>query len=463
MPYTRRDFLKRGALLVAMGLTAPAFLTQSVEAALQAQSSSRGRQRVLVVVQLGGGNDGLNTVVPVGQQRYYNLRPTLAIPRAEALPLADGLALHPGMQALKAHYDAGQMAIIQSVGYPNPDRSHFRAMEIWETADLGPPPGTGWLGRYVDAACCGTAAPRGRQVMPVVSVGGQLHQAMWTEHTFVPAIGSIAAFQFRTFDGESPDERTMRLETFRRMYAETSAPRVYDAFVRQVAVDAWEMSRWMSLVADTYQPGVTYPQTGFAQRLKTVAQLMHADLGTRVFYLSLSGFDTHVAQATIHANLLRTLSEGLSAFLRDMESRGRLDDVLVMCFSEFGRRVGENGDRGTDHGTAEPILLLGTGLKPGLVGPPPSLDDLVDGDLRWHVDFRSVYASVLDEWLEAQHHSVLGHRFATLGLIRGTSPTPGDGPAPAPPADERPAPMEMMRGSSAGGTRTLVPIAPTAP
>lgn len=460
MPYTRRDFLKRGALLVAMGLTAPAFLTQSVEAALHAQRGSARRQRVLVVVQLGGGNDGLNTLVPVGQQRYYDLRPTLAVPRADALPLANELALHPSLRALKAHYDAGQMTIVQSVGYPNPDRSHFRAMEIWETASLGPPPGSGWLGRYVDATCCGTGAPGGRHPLPAVSVDGQLHQAMWTEHTFVPAIGSIAALQFRTFDGESPDERTLRLETFRRMYAEMSTPRTYDAFLRQVAVDAWDTSRWLSLIADTYRPSVTYPQTAFAQRLKTVAQLMQADLGTRVFYLSLSGFDTHVAQGTTHANLLRTLSEGLSAFVRDVESRGRLDDVLVMCFSEFGRRVAENADRGTDHGTAEPILLLGGAVMPGLVGPTPDLSDLVAGDLRWHVDFRSVYASVLDEWLELSHRDVLGHRFATLGLIRGTSPSAGDGPPPEPPSGEQAVPLEMMSGGSASGMRAYVPIAP---
>lgn len=153
----------------------------------------------------------------------------------------------------------------------------------------------------------------------------------------------------------------------------------------------------------------------------------------------------------------------MSAFLRDLESRGRLDDVLVMCFSEFGRRVAENADRGTDHGTAEPILLLGGAIKPGLVGPPPNLDDLVDGDLQWQIDFRSVYASVLDEWLELPHREVLGHRFATLGLIRGTAPTAGDAPPPAPPGGEGPAPLEMMGSASADGAQVLVPVAPTPP
>ncbi|MBI2320767.1 MAG: DUF1501 domain-containing protein [Chloroflexi bacterium] len=460
MPFTRRDFLTRGALLVAMGLTAPSFLTQSVEAALSGQSGP-ARRRMLVVVQLGGGNDGLNTVVPLDQPRYYTLRPTLAIPRAEALTLADGLGLHPNLAALKQHYDAGQVAIVQGVGYPNPNRSHFRSMEIWETASLGPPGATGWLGRYVDATCCGTGAPAGPALLPAVNVDGSLQQAMWTEHAFVPAIGSLAAFQFRTIDGESPDEQSVRMETFRRIYAETTTPRVYDTFLRQVAVEAFDVSAWFERIANTYRPAVQYPNTGFAQRLRTIAQLVHADLGTRVFYVGHGGFDTHVEQARDHAALLRTLAEGLSAFLRDLEARGRLDDVLVLCFSEFGRRVRENTNRGTDHGTAQPLFLLGGAAKAGLVGPTPSFDIPDTADPEYQIDFRSVYASVLEEWMLARHEPVLGHRFATLGLMRGTSPAPGGDPPPAPPA-ERPAPLERMS-AAGGGTTVYVPSAPTAP
>lgn len=460
MPFTRRDFLKRGALLVAMGLTAPSFLTHAVEAALSEQSGP-ARRRILVVVQLGGGNDGLNTVVPVGQSGYYALRPTLAIPRDQALPLADNLGLHPSLAALKQHYDAGQMAIVQGVGYPNPNRSHFRAMEIWETASLGPPGATGWIGRYVDATCCGSAAPAGPQLLPAVNVGSSLEQAMWTEHTFVPAIGSLAAMQFRTIDGELPDERTLRLETFRRLYAETTTPRVYDTFLRQVAVEALDVSAWLENVARTYRSAVEYPSTGFAQRLRTIAQLIHADLGTRVFYVSHGGFDTHVAQAGQHAGLLKTLADGLSAFLRDVDARGRLDDILVLCFSEFGRRVRENANRGTDHGTAQPLLLLGGGVKPGVVGPLPSFDVLDNGDLVWSIDFRSVYASVLEEWLQARQEPVLGQRFGTLGLMRGTSPTPGADPPPAAP-DERAVPLERMS-AARGGTMVFAPIAASSP
>ncbi|MBI3965687.1 MAG: DUF1501 domain-containing protein [Chloroflexi bacterium] len=449
MPFTRRDFLKRGALFVGLGLTAPAWITETVEAVrLNSQARAGGPNRKLVVVQLGGGNDGLNTVVPYAADRYYEARPTLAVARDQVLPVTDQIGLHPSLTGIKRRLDSNQMTIVQGVGYPNPNRSHFRSMEIWETAQPAKAERTGWIGRYLDANCCGTAAPRPGQPAALSITNGDLPQTLWTDHVLVPSLGSLAAFQFQTTDGESPDERANHLETFRKIY-ERANPRVYDEFVRGIGRDALATSQRLQRIASTYQPAVDYPDTGFGNNLQTIAQLIDADLGTRIFYAALGGFDTHATQANAHAQLLRVLAEGLAAFLDDLEAKGKLGDVLVLCFSEFGRRVAQNGSGGTDHGTAEPIFLLGGNLGGGIVGAHPSLGDLTNGDLKYAIDFRSVYASVLQEWLETPSQVLLGAQFSTLGLVRGTraaaSPTqpapehgPSDGVTPMSMADDYP-------------------------
>ncbi|HEV8634633.1 MAG TPA: DUF1501 domain-containing protein [Chloroflexota bacterium] len=443
MPYAtigRRDLLKRGALFVSMSLTVPSFLARTVDATSdRAISAAYGRRKALVVIQLGGGNDGLNTVVPYGDPRYYEVRPTVSLPAAQVLPLSGEVGLHPGMAALKARFDQGQLAIVQGVGYPNPNRSHFRAMEIWQTAEPNRAPTEGWLGRYLDAACCGEDRPVQSPTLGALNFGDTLPLTLWTEHVLVPSIGSIGAFRFQTDGGEAPDERMQHLDTFRRLYAQTTAPHVYDDFVRRVGRDALETSETIQRIASTYTPAVTYPQTGLANQLRQVAQVMTGDLGTRIFYVQQGGYDTHANQLNDHARLLQTFSDAVDAFFKDLEAHGWGDDVMVMAFSEFGRRVAENGSAGTDHGAAAPMFLVGQRIRGGVVGAHPSLTDLQNGDLKHAIDFRRVYASVVRDWLEGDPKQVLGD-YEPLPLLPAA---PSYGPVP---------PLEP------GKTRTFVPM-----
>jgi uncharacterized protein (DUF1501 family) len=441
VPYARRDFLKAGALFVSMSLTMPSFLARTIAATSErAISAAYGRRKTLVVVQLGGGNDGLNTVVPYSDPTYYRVRPALALAQADVLPVSAAVGLHPSMGPLKARFDQGQVAVVQGVGYPNPNRSHFRAMEIWQTAEPAKPPHEGWLGRYLDASCCGEDRPITSASFGAVNLGDTLPLSLWTEHVLVPSIGSISSFRFQTDGGEAPDERLQHLDAFRKIYAATGSSHLYDDFVKRVGRDAVETSEAIQAIAKTYQPSVTYPNSGFANQLKQVAQIMAGDLGTRVFYVQLGGFDTHSGQLAAHADLLKRFSEGVDAFLKDAEAHGWGDDLAIMCFSEFGRRVAENGSVGTDHGSAGPMFVIGPQVKGGLVGDHPSLTNLTNGDLRFGIDFRSVYAGLLQDWLEGSPKDVLGD-FQPLSLVRAAQQVTPPVGAPAP-----------------GMTRTFVPL-----
>lgn len=413
MAYTRRDFMRMGALFVSIGVTAPAFLTRTVEAVSRTGASPR----ILVVVQLSGGNDGLNTVVPYSDPKYRELRPTLALAEDELLPLDHRLALHGAMARLHERYARGEVAIIEGVGYPNPNRSHFRSMEIWQTAVPEKIERSGWIGRYLDANCCGTAPAKGVEVSnAAIAIGGTLPLSLWTSHVLVPAIGTINAFQFQT-DGEYPDDRQNQLSAIREIYARSSSPREYEEFVRNVGRGALETSERIQQLARSYTPRVTYPNDQFSQNLKLIAQLMQADLGTRIYYLALGGFDTHARQARTHATLLKTLSDGVDAFLADVEAQGRADEVLIVSFSEFGRRVRQNGSDGTDHGTAAPMFAIGQKVRGGIHGDAPDLVNLVEGDLKYEIDFRAVYATVLEEWLGARSEPVLGRRYDAVPFL----------------------------------------------
>ncbi|MCL6647207.1 MAG: DUF1501 domain-containing protein [Chloroflexi bacterium] len=412
MAYTRRDFLKTGALFVSIGVTAPAFLSRTVEAAAE-----KTPPRTLVVVQLSGGNDGLNMVAPYTHPKYREVRPRLALTRDELLPLDDRLAFHGAMERLHHRYANGQVAVIEGVGYPNPNRSHFRSMEIWQTAIPEQYEPSGWLGRYLDANCCGTGKPSAHDLSTAaINIGGTLPLAFWTTHVVVPAIGTLSAFQFQT-DGEYPDDRQNQLSAIRAIYARASSPREYEEFIRTVGLGAIETSEQIQHVARSYTPRATYPNDPFSQQLKLIAQLMQADLGTRIYYVALGGFDTHARQARTHATLLKYFSDGIDAFLSDLEAQGNADNVLLISFSEFGRRVRENVSEGTDHGTAAPMLAIGPRVRGGIHGNPPDLDNLVDGDLRYEIDFRAVYATVLEQWLETQSRPILGGTFEPVPFL----------------------------------------------
>lgn len=411
MTLNRRQFLRDGTLLVALGLSAPSFLARSVAEARNALSRSTDK-RTLVVLQLSGGNDGLNTVVPYADPLYGQLRPQLAISADTVIPLDSSVGLHPSLAPLKPIYDAGRMAVMQGVGYPNPERSHFRSMEIWHTSTPEQFERTGWLGRYLDGCGCGHENP-----LDAISAGDILNRSFWTETSLVPAIGSIATFQYQT-DPRFGRDRSAQLQTLNNIYSLAGAWRPYEELIRQTTLRALAGADALQAVAATYETPIEYPQNPFGNSLKGVAQIMAADLGTRIFYTSIGGFDTHAAQANTHANLLGNVAQSVAAFYRDLERLGRADDVVLMTFSEFGRRAQQNGSAGTDHGTAEPMFIIGGAVNGGVYGAHPRLDQLdTNGDLQHHTDFRSVYATVLERWLGASSAPVLGGSFTPMEFL----------------------------------------------
>ena len=415
---TRREFIKKGMTMVAVGWTAPSFITRTALAMNNpwdvAQVTSRPGvpdDRILVVVQMGGGNDGLNTVIPFSNDAYYRARPNLAVPQKEVIRLTDELGLHPGLTTLKGLYDQGAMAIVQGVGYPNPSRSHFKSMEIWHTAD---PEGRvvryGWIGRYFDSKC-----PVCEQPTVGVNVGPSMPLAMQAETGMSVSLENPEAFQWMAaFDGIGAKEEQ---ELFRLLNAPAlNEPGTID-FLRHTAMNAYVSSDQVRGAVRAYKGGIEYPNTGFAGSLRLIAQMIAGKLSTKVYYAHMTGFDTHAAQRGTHENLLEQLAGGVASFYRDLEAQGNAGRVLILVFSEFGRRVLENGSGGTDHGTAAPMFVFGKGLRGGLYGQQPSLTDLTDGDLKHATDFRSVYATVLDRWLGADPQKILGYNFERVGFI----------------------------------------------
>ncbi|MCY2952796.1 MAG: DUF1501 domain-containing protein [Planctomycetota bacterium] len=369
MTISRRDFLRSGASVVAAGATVPAVL-------MGANSTGRSaRQRVLVVVELNGGNDAINTIIPINSPHYAAARPTLAISRSDALMLAGGVALHPAMTEMHELFRAGQLAVIQGVGYPNPSRSHFRSMGIWHRGDLSPDTSTGWLGRHCQSALSGTA---------MIHCGTDLPELF--KATNVPAIGLSAAADLDPFD------RSENAVVINNLVL-TPTQRGQTSFTSD--------SRSLHTVLKAQRTQASYPSGRFGDGLATFARMIVANAGPRFYHIGLAGFDTHARQADLHAALLAKLSSGIGGFLGDLRSHHRDRDVLVMVFSEFGRRLRENSSAGTDHGSAGVMFFAGAPVRGGLYGRHPSLTDLDDGDLKHTTDFRDCYATVLRGWLES--------------------------------------------------------------
>lgn len=415
---TRREFVKKGLTMVAVGATAPSFLTRTALAMNNpwdiAQVTSRPGvpdEHILVVIQMGGGNDGLNTVVPFSEEAYYRVRPTLAVPANNVLKVTDTLGLHPSLAKARTLYDKGAMAVIQGVGYPNPSRSHFKSMEIWHTAD---PEGRvvryGWVGRYFDSKC-----PVCEQPTAGVNVGSSLPLAMQAESGQGVTLETPETFQWMpSLNGIGEREQ---VELFRLLNAPAPNEAGTIDFLRHTAMNAYVSAERVRDAIGMYKGGVEYPNTRFAYSMKLIAQMVAGNLPTKVYYAHIAGFDTHAAQRGAHDRLLNDLASGVEAFYRDLEAQGNADRVVVLAFSEFGRRVAENGSAGTDHGTAAPMFIFGKPIKGGLYGQHPSLTDLTDGDLRHGIDFRSVYATVLDKWLGADPAKILGAPFDRVPFI----------------------------------------------
>jgi len=399
----RRGFLGASCVSMAGGAFAPRLFARAAEDSARALANDHA----LVVVELTGGNDGLNTVIPFEDPLYYRNRRTLAVPRKEVIRLDDRVGLHPKMAALGELYREGRVAVVQGVGYPEPNRSHFRSMEIWQTASTAPlPPAAGWLGRYLDAGSpagpssgAPTAADPAGAFPRGLALNATLPQAMRAARADVAVVARLDELGGGVGSGSASDQ-------LRRKLTAAPAPKPAAAgpvdFLRRQADTLYRTADHLKRASAATPPpaaGVNYADDGLANQFRRAGQLLAAGLGVRVLYCAQDGYDTHASQAASHGDLLATLSDALAAFQRDLTARGLADRVAVLVYSEFGRRVDENASRGTDHGAASCVFVVGPKVKAGLAGTYPSLSRLGDGDLIHTTDFRSVYAAALGRWL----------------------------------------------------------------
>jgi uncharacterized protein (DUF1501 family) len=396
----RRSFLKTASLATA-SLWVPRFLQ-----AYSRPGALAPNGKILVVIQFSGGNDGLNTVIPVRNDVYYRERPRLGIKAQDALRLTDEAALNPALGVFKSLYDAGDLAVLHNVGYPNPDRSHFRSMDIWHTASPASAYWhTGWLGRYLDAQC-GDAACQS----PVLEIDDTLSLA-------------LKGVQRKGLALQDPKQlyESARSPYFTD-YAAAGAELLHEdspvGYLYKTMTETLSSAEYIFEKNRVKPSSATYPNTGLGKHLKTVASLILGDADTSVYYVSLGSFDTHINQATQQKRLFTELNDALAAFSTDLKTQGRWNDVLVATFSEFGRRVAQNASGGTDHGTANQMFFLCGSLKEkGLLNPLPNLTDLDQGDLKFTVDFRQVYATLLERWLGTDSEQILAQRFEPLRFV----------------------------------------------
>jgi len=418
MQVTRRQFVKGGVTAFTVSLAAPAFLSDIA----RAQGASR---RNLVVLYLNGGNDALSTLVPYTDPFYYSRRPALAIPAADVLQIgADragrALGLHPRLTGLRQIFNQGDLAVIQRTGYPNSSRSHFLGTDIWSTANPANATGAGWLGRYLDALP--------DPVDPLVgwSTTRELPKTMEGRRVGVPSIPSVAGYAFSSPTGGA--EAGYSRATMAAIASHVPVDRPHVAFVNATSSAALATLDRVASVA-SYAGTVTYANNGLAQAFKAVAGAIVRGVGTKVFWVQTGGFDTHAGQGSVaangtYSNLMGTVGDSLLAFYTDLRNQGLLQDTLVLQFSEFGRRIAENGSAGTDHGAAGVMMAIGGGVNGGLYGTAANLNPAnPDGslenngnDVRHETDFRGVYARVLDQWLGANSVSILGGDFRNSAL-----------------------------------------------
>jgi uncharacterized protein (DUF1501 family) len=414
MSITRREFVRGGVTAFTVGFSAPLFLSDL--ARLQGQS-----RRNLVILYLSGGNDALSTLVPYTDPQYYARRPTLAVPAGSVLQIGSdssgkALGLHPRLAGLRSIFNAGRLAIVQRTGYPNSSRSHFEGTDIWSTGDPASPQGTGWLGRYLDRL------PSPVDPLTAWSTVREIPRTLLSRTVGVPAIPNAQQYAFASPNGGA-DAQFARAAAA-RISSHLPVEQPHLAFVNATAQAAFATLERVGQVG-AYRPTVTYPNNGLALALRTVAGAMVQGIGTRVFWVQTGGFDTHAGQGTNAANgtypgLMGTVDGALSAFYADLLNQGLLSDTLLLQFSEFSRRIDENGSQGTDHGAAGIMLAMGGGVRGGLYGSAPILRVGADNptlenssrDVRFETDFRSVYATVIDRWLGGDAAAVLGSSFS---------------------------------------------------
>ena len=439
---TRRAFLRRTALTGALSWTVPAFLSRTFTA-LQAEAADSALQvptgrdaTILVVLQMAGGNDGLNTVVPYANDHYAKARPRLGLSGSSVLKIHEQLGFHPSLGAFQALFESGHLSIVQGVGYPNPNRSHFRSTEIWQTAsDSNRAEKYGWLGRFFDNACSGCDPTIG------ISVGRQMPQAFAAKRPAGISLENPESYRFMSNGKAGAEEGATEESIYRKLNQSEDRMELAEEpnaggsigalagaaafqgsaldFLERTALDAQVSSDKIRAVSNRVRNIASYPPGALANALRLVARLIGGGLPTRVFYVSQGGYDTHTNQSGAHDRLLKELGDSIKAFTEDMTAQGNLGRVLLMTFSEFGRRVSENASGGTDHGAASSLFVVGSKVKAGLLGQYPSLapGDLVNGDLKHTIDFRSVFAGVLESWLRTPSEPILGRKFQPLNCV----------------------------------------------
>lgn len=430
---TRREFLRTTLIGASATWTLPAFIGSTIDClgddlkdrATQGVTGKDGT--ILVVLQLAGGNDGLNTLVPFADDAYHRLRPRLAKKDKDIVRLNDYVGLNSAMPFLASQFKEGDLGIVQGIGYPNPNRSHFVSTSVWETADPSNRSNTGWLGRYFDNACSGSD--------PTIGISFNKTQPEAFGAAKNPGICVSSPNLYRWIHGGG--EKDSAAEFF----AELNSPQTEGAhdgasiampttgkpgvvvnesnlaFLERVALDARVSSKTILDIASKHKTSVAYDGTPIARSLNLVSRMIAGGMPTRVYYVSHGGFDTHNNQINSHDRLLQQLDSALKSFMTDLKQQGNAKRVVVMTFSEFGRRVAENASAGTDHGQGSCLFVLGDGVKSGVLGKHPSLTDLADGDLRFTTDFRGVYSSLLEDWLKTPSEPILRGKFAKLPLI----------------------------------------------
>lgn len=401
----RRAFLQTGSLATA-SIMLPKFLK-----AFEQPAAVPVGNKVLVILQLSGGNDGLNTVIPYRNDLYYAARPSIGIQKNAALSLTDEAGLHPALTALKGLYDEGNLSILNNVGYPNPDRSHFRSMDIWHTAsESNEYWNTGWLGRFLDAQCKNCDQPT--QVLEIDDV---LSLALKGEMSKGLALKDPARL-FNT-SREKLFQELAKNESIRKQAHDHHHEAPVEYLYKTMA-ETMSSAQYIYEKSKARPSGAVYPTTELGQSLKTIASLMYSDINTKVYYLSLGSFDTHVNQDAQQKRLFTELNDAVAAFTKDLKKNGRFDDLMMVTFSEFGRRVKQNASGGTDHGTANNMFLISGALKQkGILNALPDLKNLKEGDLTFQVDFKSVYATILSNWLGADDAAILEKKYPKLNFI----------------------------------------------
>ncbi|MDP6359166.1 MAG: DUF1501 domain-containing protein [Planctomycetota bacterium] len=413
MELSRREFSKRGLLTMSSAMVVPAFFQRTAQAVETASSDN-----MLVLIQLAGGNDGLNTVIPYTDPLYYQNRPTLGQPREDVLDLDGQLGLHPQLTGMKTLFDENIVKVVQALGYPNPSRSHFRSTDIWTTGNPKHPEGTGWLGRYFDGQ------DNSKHPFPSMALGGSGQKALKGTLTGAPTFQNINSFRLFPEKGmgmareaDVTVQREKDVGAFKALHRMDGGHFAQADFLKDASMKAFVSSENLQKMVGRYNTPVNYPNNGLANQLKLVGKLIASGINTRAFHVAIGGFDTHSNQARGHAARMNQIGGSLVAFMKDLRSMKKAEKVVIMTYSEFGRRVKENGSRGTDHGAAAPLFVIGEKVKGGILGEHPSLADLRSGDLKYKIDFRTVYTTMIEQWLGGKTDDIFRQKFEPASIF----------------------------------------------